>query len=99
MQAARPAPSATCARRHSRVAHPIASYAAARASVARTEPGTPGFGELRFPSSHLFRTSRGGQPKCRRSLILDDDRGADGNAAIEIGHVLIGHAEASGGYR
>src|SRR6267143_6651942 len=32
-------------------------------------------------------------------LILDDDRGADGYAAVEIGHVLIGHTEASGGNR
>src|SRR5882672_1420913 len=99
MQAARPAPSARYARRRFRVAHPIASYAAARASVARTDPGIPEFGELRFPSSHLFRTGRGGQPRYRRSLVLDDNRGADGDAAIEIGHVLIGHAEASGGNR
>src|SRR6478735_5513503 len=30
-------------------------------------------------------------------LVLDDDRGADGYAAVEIGHILIGHAEAAGG--
>src|SRR5882757_6294190 len=28
-------------------------------------------------------------------LVLDDHRGADGDAAIEIGHVVIGHAEAA----
>src|SRR6266404_842406 len=33
------------------------------------------------------------------ALVLHDHRGADGDAAIEIGDVLIGHAEAAGGYR
>src|SRR5882724_2636005 len=32
-------------------------------------------------------------------LISHDDGGADGDAIIEIGHVFVGHAKASGGYR
>src|SRR5256714_11405709 len=32
-------------------------------------------------------------------LVLDDDRGPNSPPAIEIGHVLIGHAEASGRHR
>src|SRR6266481_7220341 len=32
-------------------------------------------------------------------LVLHHHRGTDGHAAIEIGHVLIGHAEAAGGNR
>src|SRR5260370_36754786 len=33
------------------------------------------------------------------ALVSHDHRGADGDAAIEIGDVVIGHAEAAGGYR
>ena len=45
-----------------------------------------------------------GRPPARSAarqsrLVLHDDRGADGDATIEIGDVLIGHAEAAGRYR
>src|SRR5437899_1226355 len=33
------------------------------------------------------------------ALVSHDHRGADGDAAIEIGDVVVGHAEAAGGYR
>src|ERR1700758_45272 len=36
--------------------------------------------------------------RARRALILDAHRSADGDAIIEVDHVLIGHAEAAGGH-
>jgi hypothetical protein len=34
-------------------------------------------------------------PQQYAALVSHDHRGADGDAAVEIGHVVIGHAEAS----
>src|SRR3984885_8340860 len=34
-----------------------------------------------------------------RALLPDHDHGADGDAIIQVGHVFIGHANATGGYR
>src|SRR6185437_13696798 len=42
---------------------------------------------------------RRGFPESGAALILHDDGGADGDPAIEIGHVVIGHPEAARGHR
>ena len=54
----------------------------------------PSPGLLRNPTSPMGEVALCMPQQCA-ALVSHDHRGADGDAAVEIGHVFIGHAEAS----
>src|ERR1700733_163456 len=55
---------------------------------------SPGAARRPLPKGEVAPSMRQAQP-----LVLHHHGGADGDAVIEIGDVVVGHAEAAGGYR